>query len=477
MKLVSSEVRLMEYPSGNDFFLKFKPIFNSQGLFLDYVLIGLSNNFFNATKIKIDRIIGERISTITSEEEDVLGLKNIYNYMVPNTRRKLELEIEDLNRWYMVNIFSDERDYLLLFYSDISRRKEFELKEINQSDRLPNNVYDISEKARIYYKDYLTGLYNRAFFNEELSRLDVKRQLPLTVIMGDVNSLKLINDAFGHEMGDKTLIRVAEIMKKNFREEDIISRIGGDEFAILLPKTTEETANKIVKRIKVDCAANPLDYLVINISFGVATKINEDEDISKIIQKADNRMYYMKIKENKEAKLELINNLKKRLEDISFETSAHYRRLEALSMMMADKLKLEDKEREELRLLCEFHDIGKVGIPDYILQKEGSLNKDEWEDVKRHSEIGYHLIKGVKNELEVNDLILIHHERWDGNGYPGFLKNDEIPLVVRIFSIADAYEAMVNDRPYKTRISSEEALNEIRDKAGTQFVQIWQKSL
>lgn len=459
----------MEYPSGNDFFLKFKPIFNSQGLFLDYVLIGLSNNFFSATKIKIDRIIGERISSIISEEGDILGLKNLYDFMVPNVRRKLELEIEELNRWYMVNIFSDERDYLLLFFSDITRSKNFELKEIKESDRIKNNVYDISEMGRIYYKDYLTGLYNRAFFNEELSRLDVKRQLPLTVIMGDVNSLKLINDAFGHEMGDKTLIRVGEIMKKNFREEDIISRIGGDEFAILLPRTTEEVANKIVDRIKMDCAANPLEYLIINISFGVATKVMEDEDISKIIQKADNRMYYMKIKENKEAKLELIKNFKKRLEDISFETSEHYKRLEQLSMMMADKLNLGDRDREELRLLCEFHDIGKVGIPDYILQKEGSLNNDEWEDVKRHSEIGYHLVKGVKNDLAVNDLILIHHERWDGNGYPGFLKNDEIPLVVRIFSIADAYEAMVNDRPYKNRISRDAALKEILDKAGTQF--------
>ncbi len=458
----------MEYPSKNDFFLIFKPIYNNQGLFVDYMLVSHSKNFYEATNLNFDNMIGERASNIISDNE-VLGLKYLYDNMVPSTIRKQEVEVEELKRLYMVNIFSDENDYLILFYNDITNIEEYRAYNTNDLSKSGNNVYGNKSESRIYYKDSLTDLYTRAFFNEELSRLDTPRQLPLTVITGDVNSLKLINDAFGHIMGDNVLKRAAEIMKRNFRKEDIISRIGGDEFAVLLPKTSEKTALEIVKRIKEECILSPVDYLIISISFGVATKVDESQDIQKIIQKADNRMYYMKIKEKKDAKLSLINNLKLKLEEITFETTAHYKRLEMLSMMMAEKLGLGEKEKEELRLLCEFHDIGKIGIPKQILQKEDSLDKDEWEDIKRHSEIGYHIFKEINNNNSVNDLILVHHERWDGNGYPGFLKSDDIPIVVRIFSLADSYEAMVNDRPYKNRISKKEALREIKNKAGTQF--------
>jgi len=438
-------------------------------MFLDYILVSVSNNFFYSTRTKSDNIIGEKISKIVTENDNIFGLKDFYNNMIPNTKIKFEIYVENLDRWYLVNLFSDENDYLLLIYNDITRMKEQIDNQSNNLIEYKNNVYDLREKSRIYYKDNLTDLYTRDFFNAELARLNTARQLPLSLIVGDVNSLKLINDAFGHDMGDKVLKRAADIMKNTFRKEDIISRMGGDEFAVLLPKTTEETALLMVDRLKTECLNKPLDYLILSISFGVATKVNENEDINDLFKKADKKMYYMKIKENKEAKQSLINNLKHKLEEITFETTAHYERLMNLSLMIADKIGLSDLEKEELKLLCEFHDIGKIGIPKSILQKEDSLDSAEWEDLKRHSEIGYHIIKGAKKNLAVNDLILIHHERWDGKGYPGFLKDEDIPIVVRVFSIADAYEAMVNDRPYKNRISKKEALNEIKEKSGTQF--------
>jgi HD-GYP domain-containing protein (c-di-GMP phosphodiesterase class II) len=137
--------------------------------------------------------------------------------------------------------------------------------------------------------------------------------------------------------------------------------------------------------------------------------------------------------------------------------------------MLADKLGLSDREKEELRLLCEFHDIGKIGVSSYIWGKEEPLSEDEWEKIKRHSEIGYYIIGSSREILAIDELVLLHHERWDGKGYPGLLKRDDIPMTVRIFAIADAYEAMVNDRPYKSRISNKQALKEIESKAGTQF--------
>jgi diguanylate cyclase (GGDEF)-like protein len=287
--------------------------------------------------------------------------------------------------------------------------------------------------------------------------------------MGDINGLKLINDAFGHKMGDSTLQRAAEIMTSSFREEDIICRVGGDEFIALLPKTSEETALQVIERIKNKCKINPLDFLKISISFGVATKESKDTDIGEVLKKAENKMYFNKLKESKEAKLLMIKSLKSRLEKITYETKAHYERLKILCLKMAEALNLSEQEKEELKLLCEFHDIGKIGIPKNILQKQGRLNNDEWEDVRRHSEIGYYIAKECKNASSVDELILIHHERWDGKGYPGLMKSDEIPVVARIFAIADAYDVMVNDRPYKIRMDNRQALNEIKDKSGSQF--------
>ena len=136
---------------------------------------------------------------------------------------------------------------------------------------------------------------------------------------------------------------------------------------------------------------------------------------------------------------------------------------------MAEALDLSEIEKEELRLLCEFHDIGKIGVSKNILQKEGKLSSEEWENVKRHSEIGYYIAKEIKDASSIDELILTHHERWDGKGYPGLLKNEEIPLVARIFALADAYDVMVNDRPFQTKMTKKAALEEIRKQSGRQF--------
>lgn len=461
---------MMEYPSQHDFFLKFKALFTDEDKFMDYVLVDVSDNFQKAINIKSELLLGKRISEIVEEDgNDAFGMKEIYYNMIPKTRRKFEKYIEELDRWYLVNIFSDDKDYLILFYNDISR---FKKPKDSPTDSMRNGrgIYNLEEKRDCFgYKDKLTGLYNRGFFEEEFLRLDSNRQLPLSIIMGDLSGLKLINDAFGHDMGDKALKRVADLMKSAFRKEDIISRVGGDEFVILLPKTTEKTALSIIKRIKDDCIANPLDFIKISISFGAATKIKSEEDINEVYRKAEDRMYFNKLKESKEAKLSMVKYLKDKLEEISFETEAHYERLKSLCHMLADKLGMSDIEKEELKLLCEFHDIGKIGISPKILQKQDTLSNDEWERVRRHSEIGYHIIGSSKETLAIDELILVHHERWDGKGYPGLLKNEEIPLTARIFAIADAYDAMVNDRPYKGRVNITEALIEIENKAGTQF--------
>ena len=468
----------MEYPSKNDFYFKLKAIYDKGGNFIDYMLVYISDNFYKATNMSNKIILGKKISEILVDNDNILGLKDYYFNMIPKSRSKHSLFIKELKRWYFINIFSDKNDkeeLLMVFYNDVTDIRKNLKQQLIQPNSNKNNIYYLKDKAIFYYKDKLTGLYNKSFIDEEISRLDTKRQLPISLIMGDINGLKLINDAFGHNMGDKVLKKASEIMINSFRKEDIISRVSGDEFVILLPKTSEETALSIVNRIMNDHEKNSLDFIKISISFGVATKEMEGENIHDVLKKAEERMYFKKLKESKAAKKSMINFLKNKLEKITFETQAHYERLKELSLMMASELGMSAMEKEELKLLCEFHDIGKIGISKSILQKQGKLNNEEWEDLKRHSEIGYNIVKEFRDVLAIDELILTHHERWDGNGYPGLLKGEEIPIIARIFAIADAYEAMINDRPYKNRMTKEEALIEIQDKSGEQFDSILAK--
>ena len=462
----------MKY-SSNDFYLKFNIICNEEGNLIDYIFDFVSGEFQEITHIDPTTVLGKKFSDIAIDYGDRLNLKEIYSSVISNVKLKFDIFIDDLQRFYLVSMFYDNscrEKQMILYFSDITQVKGNKFK-LMESAKLKDNIIYFKDRERVsmYYRDKLTGLYNKIFFEEEICRLDTIRQLPMSIIMGDINGLKLINDAFGHSMGDALLKKAGEIMLQSFREEDIVSRVGGDEFIVMLPRTSEETALEIADRVKANCEHSYLEFLKINLSFGVASKTNPDENIDKIIKKAEDRMYFKKIKESKEARLSMVNFLKVRLEKITFETKADYERLKSLTMMMANSLGLSDNEKEKLCMLCEFHDIGKIGVPKSILQKEGHLNNEELENLKRHSEIGYYIAKELGETKIIDELILVHHEHWDGTGYPGLFKGNEIPIIARIFAIADAYDAMVSNRLYRKKMTKQEALNEIKSHAGKQF--------
>jgi len=338
---------------------------------------------------------------------------------------------------------------------------------------------DITEKKKLEeeikylsFHDKLTGLYNRLFFEEELKRLNTKRQLPLSIIMGDLNGLKLVNDAFGHKEGDKLLVNVTTILRKSCRKEDVISRWGGDEFLILLPKTDKFTAKRICERIKTNCEKyniNNSDIIPLSISLGFATKENENESIEEIIKIAENRMYRNKLIEGKSFRDSIISTLKNILWNISFESKEHENRIKELSLRIADYLYLSDIEREELILLAHFHDIGEIAISENILKKNDQLTFEEYQEIKTHPEVGYRIAEASYELTHIANKILHHHEWWNGSGYPQGLREKEIPLTSRIFSIVDAYEVMTSGRPYKGIKNKDSALKEIKDLAGIQF--------
>ncbi len=340
-------------------------------------------------------------------------------------------------------------------------------------------VQDITEKKRmeeeikyLSFHDKLTGLYNRAFFEEELRRLDTERQLPISILMGDLNGLKLVNDAFGHEKGDELLKAVAWVLKTSCRKEDIIARWGGDEFIIIFPKTPKDVTEKICQRIRENCESynkNTKNAVPLSIALGSATKEDGKEDINEIIKKAEDRMYRNKLTEGKTFRDSVLKALKQLLWENTFESSEHEERIKNLAKKMADILLLSDIEREALELLSYFHDIGEISLPSEIIKKPLSLTEEEFKKVKVHPEVGYRIAEVSYELAPIAEYILTHHEWWNGEGYPRGLKKDEIPLVSRIFSIVDAFEVMTSGRPYKEAKTKKEAIEELRKFAGIQF--------
>jgi diguanylate cyclase (GGDEF)-like protein/PAS domain S-box-containing protein len=326
-----------------------------------------------------------------------------------------------------------------------------------------------AEILHLSYHDKLTGIYNRRFFEEEISRLNTKRQLPLSLVMGDLNGLKIINDTFGHNEGDKILKETAALLKKICRSDDILARWGGDEFVILLPKTSISDAEEFVARIKKECSKLIIKKIPLGLSMGIASKTLENQDINKIITDAESNMYKNKLAQKESSASSIISALEQTLYEKSSETREHAFRIKDNALKLGKSMKLYPHQLDELSLLASLHDIGKVAIPETILLKKGRLSGQEWQIVKRHPEIGFNIAQSSAQINHISKFILACHENWDGSGYPMGLSGESIPIISRIIFIADSYDVMTSERIYKKAMSKEKAINELRKYAGTQF--------
>jgi len=358
-------------------------------------------------------------------------------------------------------------------HPDLYSKKDIKLMEF-VSSQAANAIERKSTEERIKhlsFHDSLTGLYNRAYFEEELERYNFPRYYPLSIVMLDVNGLKIINDTFGHSEGDRLLQHFSQVLISVSRQGDILARIGGDEFAIILPFTTSEEAHSFCERIKKACQQDKIKpiYLRLNASLGHTTQEGEYKDTNTLLKEADKKMYQDKLFNGKSREKHFLEAFRIVLAERDPHTSDHAQRLQELALSLGKRVGLTEYQLGNLKLLALLHDIGKIGIPDSILFKTYILTPSEWEKMREHSRIGYRMAKNIPDFAPIAQEILYHHEHWDGNGYPVGLKGEKIPLLSRIISIIDAYDVMQSRRPYKGPISKTEALKEIKRCAGTQF--------
>lgn len=339
-----------------------------------------------------------------------------------------------------------------------------------------NIIRNITERVKkeeeieyLSFYDKLTGIYNRAYMEEEIKKIDNPNYLPLSIIMIDVNGLRIINDLFSSKAGDEVLRKIADSLRNSCRQGEIISRWGGDEFIIVLPKTPEQITNKMGERIIENCSKIFYKNFAISVSLGSNTKNKMDENLHELLVEAENRMYKHKLFEMKSIYSSIILSLERVLWEKSNETKEHAERLKKLVIAIGKEIRLPGNLLDDLTLLASLHDIGKIAISDAILTKKAKLSEKEWEIIKKHPDVGYQIAKSSPQISHIADGILYHHEWWDGSGYPKGLSGESIPLISRIVSIVDAYDVMIEGRVYKSALSSEEAINELKRCSGIQF--------
>ena len=335
---------------------------------------------------------------------------------------------------------------------------------------------DVTEKKEqrkkiefLSYHDPLTGLYNRYFFEEELRRLDVPRNLPIAIIMGDVDGLKLANDIFGHAFGDLLLQRVARTIKEVCRADDIIARWGGDEFVILLPRTNITAARSIARRIQERLSREEVQTIKGSISIGCGVKTESSENIILALERAEDEMYEQKTLVRSSTHTGLLSWITETLHAKFPVEMAHAQRVSEMCLQWGKALKLDDAELKLLKEVAYYHDIGKIVLDESILLKAGVLKEEEYKEVRQHPVVGFRILNFFDDTMALAQIVLAHHERWDGLGYPKGLKGKEIPKLARMIALVESCDMMIHDMPFRRALSKGEAAAIIKKNANTQF--------
>lgn len=341
-----------------------------------------------------------------------------------------------------------------------------EVEIIGVSRNVEERKQQESKVLYLSYYDQLTGLNNRRYYEEQLQFLLEKEMLPLTLIVADVNGLKLTNDAFGHVAGDQLLIKVSQELKKALRKNDILARIGGDEFVFVLPDTDAVEAKLFIEGLKMQFEKLQMGEIMVSVSFGFETKTEKDQNIEEVFSRAEDFMYKRKLTESRSMKSMTFKKILQKLHKVFPDHKSHSQLLSRLVKDFAKSMNFSDAEIQDIGMLALVHDVGKVNLPEGVLAEGGMPFAPHSKEYKRHPEIGYQILRSTPEFSHLADFVLCHHECYDGTGYPRHIKGELIPLQSRMLAIVDSYILLTHDPHHMQSI---EALEEIRSKSGTYF--------
>jgi diguanylate cyclase (GGDEF)-like protein/PAS domain S-box-containing protein len=393
-------------------------------------------------------------------------------------KRRLENRFNDMVTG-KADYFEEEYRVISELYGIIwvyHRGKVVQRDENNEPLRFISTISDITKRKIneeeilfLSYSDPLTRLKNRDYMKMQFEVLRQQKDAHYFIIMCDINGLKLTNDAFGHQEGDQMLIAVSNVLRRICRPTDIISRWPGDEFVIVLKDIDQVGVCQLIRDITDEIEKIRDFHLNISIAMGYAESNEELKSPEDVLNLAENRMYRNKLMESTSSRNATIRSLARTLHEKSTETEAHTMRITQSSKALGSRLELRKDQLDELELLSLLHDIGKIGIPEYILDKPAKLSHEEWEIIKTHPEIGYRIAKSTPALEHIAEYILAHHEKYDGSGYPNGLKAREIPYLGRIINVVDSFDVMTHSRSYKKASDLSYAISELKACSGTQF--------
>jgi len=430
-------------------------------------------------KVKIINKVAEKLTGWLKEEAQGLPLDEVFNIINEKTRQKQENPV--------IKVLESGKIIELANHTSLISKNGTEIAIEDSAAPIINNDGKISGVVLVFrdftdkkkkreiveyfsFHDYLTGLFNRAYYEKELQRLQAEEFMPVSVIMADVNGLKLTNDAFGHAKGDELLKSFSRVLKNLCCQDKlIVSRTGGDEFIILMPLCDKDKAEQLIEELNKRISEVTLENVVLSVSFGYDTCKDVDTPLSLTAKNAEDNMYANKLTESTSMRNKTISIIMKTLYEKNKVEEEHSKRVSVLVREIAEAMDFSGYEVHEIEIAGLMHDIGKIGIDIDILNKPGILSEAEYEEIKKHSEVGYRILSSVNDFSRIADIILYHHERWDGKGYPKGLKGEDIPLKARIIMVADAYDAMISERAYRKPLPKELAIDELKKMSGIQF--------
>ncbi|MDD3463046.1 MAG: diguanylate cyclase [Sulfurospirillaceae bacterium] len=412
---------------------------------MDYRFLYVNKAFEDFTGFKKEDIVGRRALEVLPKIEKN-WIKTYGEVALDGEARMIENFSQDIGKYFLVKVFSPEKNRFATIFFDISQIK---------------NQHKAIEKLSYY--DALTGLHNRRFFEEQVKKMDCKRNLPLSIVMFDVNGLKLTNDAFGHMEGDVLLKAFADVLKSTCREDDNVSRWGGDEFMVLLPKSSQKDAEAFCLRVLEKSTKKHNLKIQMSIACGCATKVDIKQNIGDLFVAAEEKMYEDKLLKGNAFKQALIDQMVEDIDNIGYRK----RGLKTLAEPIAKAYGIEDMEK--FKEILSYYDVGNIVLDRSVLTKKGKLAKADIQKVSKHCEAGYNILRSVTHLAYISEISLTHHERYDGNGYPRGLKGGDIPFLSKVLSVVDTYDAMVGKRVYAKQKSTQEAIDELRKGSGNQF--------